>query len=134
MLGRVEPIDDVAELMAGIGHKARVAAQPLSIASPEQKMIALIAMADAVDRRAPEILDANRRDMADGEKAGMAASLLDRLKLDAGRIAAISESIRTIAALKDPVGDIIAEWDRPNGLHIERVRTPLGVIGVIYES
>lgn len=134
MLGRVEPIDDVAELMAGIGRKARAAAQPLSIASPEQKMIALIAMADAVDRRAPEILDANRQDMADGEKAGMAASLLDRLKLDAGRIAAISESIRTIAALKDPVGDIIAEWDRPNGLHIERVRTPLGVIGVIYES
>lgn len=94
MLGRVEPIDDVAELMAGIGRKARAAAQPLSIASPEQKMIALIAMADAVDRRAPEILDANRQDMADGEKAGMAASLLDRLKLDAGRIAAISERDR----------------------------------------
>ncbi len=134
MLRRVDAEQSVAELMADIGRKARAAAQPLSIAPPDQKTAALLAMADAIDRRSAEILTANKRDMANGLEAGMAASLLDRLKLDDKRIAGISESIRTIAELKDPVGDVIAEWDRPNGLHIERVRTPLGVIGVIYES
>lgn len=134
MLRCVDAEQSVAELMAEIGRKARAAAQPLSIALPTQKTAALRAMADAIDRRLPEILAANKLDMANGQNAGMAASLLDRLKLDDKRIAGISESIRTIADLEDPVGDVIAEWDRPNGLHIERVRTPLGVIGVIYES
>lgn len=134
MLRRVDEDLSVAELMAEIGRKARAAAQPLSIAYPAQKTAALLAMADAIDRRSAEILTANERDMANGPEAGMAASLLDRLKLDDKRIAGISESIRAIAELQDPVGDVIAEWDRPNGLHIERVRTPLGVIGVIYES
>ncbi|MEK1853434.1 MAG: glutamate-5-semialdehyde dehydrogenase [Phyllobacterium sp.] len=134
MLRRVDAEQSVAELMAEIGRKARAAAQPLSVALPTQKTAALRAMADAIDRRLPEILAANKLDMANGQNAGMAASLLDRLKLDDKRIAGISESIRTIADLEDPVGDVIAEWDRPNGLHIERVRTPLGVIGVIYES
>jgi glutamate-5-semialdehyde dehydrogenase len=134
MLRRVDAELSVAELMADIGRKARAAAQPLSIASPDKKTAALLAMADAIDRRKPDILSANERDMANGQEAGMAASLLDRLKLDDKRIAGISESIRTIAELNDPVGDVIAEWDRPSGLHIERVRTPLGVIGVIYES
>lgn len=134
MLRGVDAEQSVAELMAEIGRKARAAAQPLSIALPTQKTAALRAMADAIDRRLPEILAANKLDMANGQNAGMAASLLDRLKLDDKRIAGISESIRTIADLEDPVGDVIAEWDRPNGLHIERVRTPLGVIGVIYES
>jgi glutamate-5-semialdehyde dehydrogenase len=134
MLRCVDAEQSVAELMAEIGRKARAAAQPLSIALPTQKTAALRAMADAIDRRLPEILAANKLDMANGQNTGMAASLLDRLKLDDKRIAGISESIRTIADLEDPVGDVIAEWDRPNGLHIERVRTPLGVIGVIYES
>jgi glutamate-5-semialdehyde dehydrogenase len=134
MLRRVDAQQSVAELMAEIGRKARAAAQPLSIALPTQKTAALRAMADAIDHRLPEILAANKLDMANGQNARMAASLLDRLKLDDKRIASISESIRTIADLEDPVGDVIAEWDRPNGLHIERVRTPLGVIGVIYES
>ncbi|PSH64340.1 glutamate-5-semialdehyde dehydrogenase [Phyllobacterium brassicacearum] len=134
MLGRVDAEQPIADLMADVGRKARAASQPLSIASPNKKAAALLAMADAVDQRKAEILRANEQDMANGEKTGMAASLLDRLKLDEQRIASISESIRTIAGLGDPVGEIIAEWDRPNGLHIERVRTPLGVIGVIYES
>ncbi|CAN7250737.1 glutamate-5-semialdehyde dehydrogenase [Phyllobacterium sp. LjRoot231] len=134
MLRRVDAEQSVAELMADIGRKARAAAHPLSTASPDQKTRALFSMADAIDRRKAEILSANKQDMANGRKAGMAASLLDRLKLDELRIAGMSESIRAIADLKDPVGDVIAEWDRPNGLHIERVRTPLGVIGVIYES
>lgn len=134
MLGRVDAGQSIADLMADIGRKARAAAQPLSIASPNQKAAALLAMADAIDRRKVEILHANAQDMTNGEKAGIANSLLDRLKLDDKRIAGISESIRMIAGLNDPVGEIIAEWDRPNGLHIERVRTPLGVIGVVYES
>jgi glutamate-5-semialdehyde dehydrogenase len=134
MLRRVDAEQSVAELMAEIGRKARAAAQPLSVALPTQKTAALRAMADAIDHRLSEILAANKLDMVNGQNAGMAASLLDRLKLDDKRIAGISESIRTIADLEDPVGGVIAEWDRPNGLHIERVRTPLGVIGVIYES
>ncbi|MEK1886852.1 MAG: glutamate-5-semialdehyde dehydrogenase [Phyllobacterium sp.] len=134
MLERVDAKTTVADLMAEIGRKARAAAQPLSIASPDRKTAALIAMAEAIERREAEILDANRKDVASGEASGMSAAMLDRLKLDEKRVAGIAESIRTIAALTDPVGSVIAEWDRPNGLHIERVRTPLGVVGVIYES
>ncbi|SFI78327.1 glutamate-5-semialdehyde dehydrogenase [Phyllobacterium sp. CL33Tsu] len=134
MLERVEAKTTVADLMAEIGRKARVAAQPLAIASPGKKTAALNAMAAAIERRQAEILAANREDVANGITAGMSIAMLDRLTLDEKRIAGIAESIRTIAALADPVGTVIAEWDRPNGLHIERVRTPLGVIGVIYES
>jgi len=134
MLGRVDAKMTVVDLMAEIGRNARAAAQPLSIASPEAKTTALLAMADAIERRESHILAANAHDVANGETAGMSTALLDRLVLDAKRIAAIAESIRAIAALEDPVGAIIAAWDRPNGLHIERVRTPLGVVGVIYES
>jgi glutamate-5-semialdehyde dehydrogenase len=91
-------------------------------------------MAEAIVRGEAEILNANAIDMANGEEAGLSPAMLDRLKLDPQRIRAIADGIRTIAELPDPVGDVIAGWDRPNGLHIERVRTPLGVIGVIYES
>src|SRR5690606_17571715 len=125
---------DTAALMAEIGHKARAAARPLAIASAERKYAALVAMADAIVRGEAEILNANAIDMANGEEAGLSPAMLDRLKLDPQRIRAIGDGIRTIAELPDPVGDVIAGWDRPNGLHIERVRTPLGVIGVIYES
>jgi glutamate-5-semialdehyde dehydrogenase len=124
----------IVELMAETGRKARAAARPLAIASPEVKIAALLAMADSIERRKAEILQANERDMTNGAAAGMTPALLDRLKLDETRISGIAESIRVIAELPDPVGQIIAEWDRPNGLHIERIRTPLGVIGVIYES
>lgn len=134
MLRRVDKDLPVAELMAEIGRKARAAAQSLATASPDKKTEALAAMANAVDRRATGILEANDRDIENGKKAGMSSALLDRLKLDHSRVAGISASIRAIAGLRDPVGDVIAEWDRPNGLHIERVRTTLGVIGVIYES
>lgn len=124
----------VAELMAELGRKARAAAGPLAIASAERKHAALIAMADALLRRKDLILNANVLDVQAAEAAGTAASFIDRLELDEARIRAMADGIRAIAALKDPVGEIITEWDRPNGLHIERVRTPLGVIGVIYES
>ena len=124
----------VAELMAELGRKARAAAGPLAIASAERKHAALIAMADALLRRKDLILNANVLDVAAAEAAGTAASFIDRLKLDEARIRTMADGIRAIAALRDPVGEVMTEWNRPNGLHIERVRTPLGVIGVIYES
>ena len=121
-------------LMADIGRKARAAEAPLALASPERKHAALSGMAQAIIRDRNFILAANGMDMEAGEIAGLTPAQLDRLKLDENRIRNMADGILAIAALKDPVGEVIAEWDRPNGLHIERVRTPLGVIGVIYES
>ncbi|WP_421915783.1 glutamate-5-semialdehyde dehydrogenase [Mesorhizobium sp.] len=126
--------DDTAAVMADIGRRARAAARPLAIASTEQKNAALVAMAEAIVARQQDILDANAIDISNGEESGLSAASMDRLKLTPARVLAMADGIREIAALRDPVGDVIAEWDRPNGLHIERVRTPLGVIGVIYES
>ena len=134
MLTKAETANDIAAVMAEVGRKARAAAAPLAIATTEQKNRALIAAADAMLEARTDILEANRLDLGHAEKNGMAASFIDRLTLDDSRIKAIADGIRAIAALPDPVGEVIAEWDRPNGLHIERVRTPLGVIGVIYES
>jgi glutamate-5-semialdehyde dehydrogenase len=126
--------DDTVELMADIGRRARAAARPLAVATAERKHAALVGMAQAILRRERDILDANAVDVSNGEEAGLSAALMDRLKLDPARIRAMADGISEIAELRDPVGDVIAEWDRPNGLHIERVRTPLGVVGVIYES
>ncbi|MEQ8480137.1 MAG: glutamate-5-semialdehyde dehydrogenase [Hoeflea sp.] len=134
MLDRTDTQTDIAELMAGIGRRAKAAARPLAIAGPERKNAALEAMASAIDAGRQSILEANRTDVEAAVKSDMATSFIDRLKLDDARIDGMIEGIRAIAALKDPVGDVIAAWDRPNGLKIERVRTPLGVIGVIYES
>jgi len=134
MLNKVEAGSDIAAIMAEVGRKAKAAAAPLAIAGAEQKNKALLAAADAILQSRDVILEANKLDLANAAESGMAASFVDRLTLDDKRIEAIAEGIRAIAALPDPVGAVIAEWDRPNGLHIERVRTPLGVIGVIYES
>ncbi|WP_246300655.1 glutamate-5-semialdehyde dehydrogenase [Mycoplana rhizolycopersici] len=125
---------NVAELMATIGKRARAAARPLATASTETKNRALEAMAKAIQAESETILAANAIDLVHARESGVAASFIDRLTLTPERIEAVAAGIRDIAAFKDPVGDVIAEWDRPNGLHIERVRTPLGVIGVIYES
>lgn len=126
--------DDTVAVMADIGRRARAAARPLAIASTEQKNAALVAMAEAIVAQERDILDANAVDISNGEEAGLSAASMDRLRLTPARVHAMAQGIREIAGLRDPVGDVIAEWDRPNGLHIERVRTPLGVIGVIYES
>jgi glutamate-5-semialdehyde dehydrogenase len=126
--------DDTASLMADLGRKARAAARRLAIANAERKHAALIGMAEALMRRQDEILDANALDMKNGEDAKLSPALMDRLNLTPGRIRDMADGIRAIAELRDPVGEVIAEWDRPNSLHIERVRTPLGVVGVIYES
>ncbi|MGB3877381.1 MAG: glutamate-5-semialdehyde dehydrogenase [Shinella zoogloeoides] len=125
---------DIDSLMGEIGRNARAAARPLAIATADQKNRALEAMAAEILAHREAILAANAIDLANAKESGVAASFIDRLTLTAERIEGIAGAIRDIAALKDPVGDVIAEWDRPNGLHIERVRTPLGVIGVIYES
>lgn len=130
----VKQSHDIETLMMSIGAQAKAASRPLSIASTDQKNRALLAMASAIEASKDRILEANAKDLAAAESSGVAASFIDRLKLDDARISGISEGIRSIAALADPVGEVIAAWDRPNGLKIERVRTPLGVIGVIYES
>lgn len=134
MLDHVQGKVDVTELMAKIGRNARAAARPLAMATTVTKNAALSAMAGAILEDRDAILAANALDLANARDSGVAASFIDRLTLTPDRIAAIAAGIVDIAAFKDPVGDVIAEWDRPNGLHIERVRTPLGVIGVIYES
>ncbi|MCP4316585.1 MAG: glutamate-5-semialdehyde dehydrogenase [Hyphomicrobiales bacterium] len=134
MLDEVASKMDVADLMATMGAKARDASAPLAIATSRQKNAALVAMADAIIAGTDKILKANAIDMENAAGSDMAASFVDRLRLDADRIESMAEGMRAIATLKDPVGDVIAGWTRPNGLQIERVRTPLGVIGVIYES
>ncbi|TPJ50897.1 MULTISPECIES: glutamate-5-semialdehyde dehydrogenase [unclassified Mesorhizobium] len=126
--------NDTVATMADLGRRARAAARPLAIATTAAKNAALAAMAQAIIARERAILDANANDIANGHEAGLSASSMDRLKLNPARIRAMAEGIREIAELGDPVGDVIASWERPNGLRIERVRTPLGVIGVIYES
>ncbi|PDT51847.1 MULTISPECIES: glutamate-5-semialdehyde dehydrogenase [Sinorhizobium] len=134
MLDTVENGSDVNAIMLEIGRRAKAAARPLAIASAERKDAALIGMAEAIIARSSDILAANATDLANAEESGVAKAFIDRLTLTDGRIRDMADGIRAIAALKDPVGEVIAAWDRPNGLHIERVRTPLGVIGVIYES
>ena len=123
-----------ADMMAGIGAAARAAAAELAYASAERKHAALIDAAQYVWERRAEIIAANAKDMEFGAAKGLSPAMLDRLKLDEGRIRGIVDGLRAVAEQKDPVGEVIAEWDRPTGLHIQRVRTPLGVVGVIYES
>jgi glutamate-5-semialdehyde dehydrogenase len=106
----------------------------LAFASAERKTAALTAAADAVWSKRDEIIAANARDLDYGRDKGLSDAMMDRLMLDEPRIRDIVDGLRAVAAQDDPVGEVLAEWDRPSGLHISRVRTPLGVIGVIYES
>jgi glutamate-5-semialdehyde dehydrogenase len=125
---------DVAAEMRAIGARARAAARRLALATTAEKNAALAGAAASIRRNEAAILAANALDVANARTAGITGSFIDRLTLTPGRIAAMIAGIEEVAALPDPVGSVIAEWDRPNGLHIERVRTPLGVIGIIYES
>jgi glutamate-5-semialdehyde dehydrogenase len=124
----------ISAQMQDMGQRARAAAQVLAMATAAAKAQALEAAAVALWDSRADVLAANDRDMGAGRDKGLTAAMLDRLKLDDGRVQGICGALRDIAAQPDPVGTIITEWDRPNGLHIQRVRTPLGVIGVIYES
>ena len=125
---------EAARLISDLGSKARDAALQLAEAPADAKSRALEAAADAVSAREAEILAANARDLDFAREKGLSEAMLDRLRLDGARLAAIAAGLREVAAQADPVGQVIAEWDRPTGLHIRRVRTPIGVIGVIYES
>lgn len=124
----------MAEVMTAIGRDARDAAPILELASTDQKNHALRAAAAALRKRGREILAANERDMEAAASSGAGGALLDRLKLDPGRVEAMARALEDIAELPDPIGTVLAEWTRPNGLHIQRRRVPLGVIGIIYES
>jgi glutamate-5-semialdehyde dehydrogenase len=136
----VEPAsrEDIHSVMRTLGMEARAAADLMALASAAAKEKALRAASTAVRARRAAILEANGRDLAQarGRKGGdaVSAAFLDRLALDPARVEAIARGLETVAALPDPVGQIMAEWQRPNGLHFQRVRTPLGVIGVIYEA
>ena len=126
--------DDIPALMADIGARAKAAAATLGFASADQKQTALEKAADALMASSADILDANAKDLEFGRDKGLSDAMMDRLLLDDARISAIADSLRSIAAQDDPVGQVLTEWDQPTGLNIQRVRTPLGVIGVIYES
>ncbi len=130
----MKDVGNIPELMAEIGAKAKVAAAILASASTADKRNALLAAADAVWARRADIIAANEQDMAQGSEKGLSPAMLDRLMLNEVRIRGMVDELRAVADQADPVGEVIAEWDMPSGLHIRRVRTPLGVIGVIYES
>ncbi len=125
---------DIPTLMRELGRRARQAAADLARASTEAKDAALRAVAEAIDERRARILEANARDVEEAQGRGRPAAFIDRLTLDEKRIDSIIDSLRTIRELPDPVGSVIDEWQRPNGLKIARVRVPLGVIGIIYEA
>lgn len=124
----------VVHLMNEIGQRARAAARLLAIAPSDTKSAAVTQAAESIRNDAYLILEANAKDLENGQTNGLSKPMLDRLLLDANRIEAIANSLEAIAKLPDPVGEVIAQWQQPNGLQIQRVRTPLGVIGVIYES
>ena len=129
-----DPHPNVAELMQGIGRAARAAARMLALAPAEQKNRALRAAAAALRAHGSEILAANDSDMRAAAARRTSAALLDRLRLDAHRVDAMARGLKDIESLADPIGKVLARWSRPNGLDIQRVSVPLGVIGIIYES
>jgi glutamate-5-semialdehyde dehydrogenase len=122
------------EIMAAIGRAARAAALALSVASSDQKSRALKAAAASLRARRHKILAANDRDMREATGKSLSPAMLDRLKLDEQRVEAMARGIEDVERLADPIGTVLAEWSRPNGMVIQRLRVPLGVIGIIYES
>ena len=130
----MKDIADIPALMADIGARAKAASAELAFAPAEAKTKALMAAADAVWEARADIIEANAKDLDFGRDKGLSAAMMDRLMLDESRIQSICDGLCAVASQDDPVGEVLAEWDRPTGLNIRRVRTPLGVIGVIYES
>ncbi len=126
--------NDLTSELHLIGERARSAARILALATPEAKNAALLAMADQILANAPEILAANAIDLENAEKSGLSRSMLDRLRLDEDRLSAMADGIRVAASLPDPVGSILKEWTKENGLAFQKVSVPIGVIGIIYES
>ena len=128
------PEASIEPMMLYIGRRAREAAHTLALASTEAKNEALERMAARLELSSGKIIEANRQDLEAAQNKGRDAAFLDRLRLDGLRVAAMARGLREVAALADPVGQVMAHWTRPNGLEISRVRVPLGVIGIIYES
>lgn len=125
------------EIQAAIhdmGRRARAASRELVKLSTEQKNTILLAMADEIQAREATILAENAKDLSRAEENGLSKAMLDRLTLDAKRLAAVAQAVREVATLPDPVGEVLTEWTRPNGLHITKKRVPIGVIGIIFES
>ena len=127
-------VGNLLQQMMSLGAAAREASKQLTRVDSGSKTRALKAATVTMRKRAAEIIEANARDMEAGRRKGLTAALLDRLALDAERIEGTARGVESIAEFDDPVGGVIAEWERPNGLRIQRVRVPLGVIGIIYES
>jgi glutamate-5-semialdehyde dehydrogenase len=125
---------ELAATMVALGRAATEARRVLALASGEQRDRALHAIAAALRAGGPDILEANAQDVAAATSAGLGRAALDRLRLDADRVEAMARGVEDVAALPDPIGTVAAEWTRPNGLRIQRVRVPLGVIGIVYES
>ncbi|WP_419737959.1 glutamate-5-semialdehyde dehydrogenase [Ruegeria sp.] len=130
----MKDLDNIPALMADLGKRAKDAARELAFATAERKHAALIAAAEAVWANRAQIIEANKKDLEFGREKGLSPAMMDRLMLDEGRIQGMVDGLRTVADQTDPVGEVMTEWDMPSGLNIQRVRTPLGVIGVIYES
>ena len=124
----------IQETIHQMGRQARAAAYKLAQLSSDEKNAILRSMAAAVRKAAPELLAANALDLAAGREKGLSAAMLDRLMLDEKRIEAMAAGIDQVATLPDPVGQVLDAWERPNGIHIEQVRVPIGTIGIIYES
>ncbi len=130
----MKDLDNIPALMADLGKRAKEASRDLAYVSAERKHAALIAAADAVWKNRGKIIEANHKDLEFGRDKGLSPAMMDRLMLDESRIQGMVDGLRTVAEQADPVGEVLTEWDMPSGLNIQRVRTPLGVIGVIYES
>jgi glutamate-5-semialdehyde dehydrogenase len=126
--------DASAVTIEALGRRARMASRVLATASTARKDAVLETAADLLEERAGDVLDANRTDVERGSAAGVSATVVDRLRLDDRRIAGMAAGLRSVAALADPVGEVTEEWSRPNGLRIEKVRVPLGVVAIIYEN
>ena len=127
-------MDNIDLIMDELGRKAKEAALTLAYAASEDKRTALLNAAAAVEKNMAQIIEANAKDMRFGEDKGLSEAMLDRLLLTEERISGICEGLRSVAGQDDPVGQVLAQWERPTGLSIQKVATPLGVIGVIYES
>ncbi len=130
----MKDLQDIPRLMNDIGARAKAAAAELAVASAERKHAAMISAAEHIWTNRADILAANQKDLDYGREKGLSAAMMDRLALDEERLQGIIGGLRSVAEQTDPVGEVIAEWVQPSGLHIQRVRTPLGVVGVIYES
>src|ERR1700736_29418 len=127
-------MSDVREQLLAAGAQARSAGKEVAVRSDRDKSAALLAAAEQIEKDEAKILAANKSDLEQGVANGLSAALLDRLQLDPSRLAAICRSLREVAQLPDPVGQVIREWSRPDGLRFKKVRVPIGVIGIIYES